>query len=112
MSGIHSEMKDQGFEVLMAAINPGADPLFFSRLYNVTFPVGVYDGHQATEYMQVKPGATPYVPMLSFLNRRGMIRAQFLGNAPLFNNQEAGVRALVKQLLAERPAGAPPPKKR
>jgi hypothetical protein len=74
--------------------------------------VGRYDGQKAVEYMQVKPGMTPYVPLTTFIDRRGMIRAQFLGNDPFFTKQAENIRSLARQLLAEKPPSRPVQKKK
>lgn len=62
--------------------------------------------------MQVQPGQTPYVPLTTFIDRRGMIRAQFIGNDPFFTKQAENIRTLARQLLAEKAPARPGGKKK
>jgi hypothetical protein len=42
-----------------------------------------------------------YVPILVFIDRKGMIRYQYTGDDPFFQNQEKNVRETIEQLLKE-----------
>jgi hypothetical protein len=46
-----------------------------------------------------------YVPVLVFIDRKGMIRHQYLGDDPFQQNQEKNLRDTIEALLKE-PAGS------
>jgi hypothetical protein len=53
------------------------------------------------------------VPQLVFIDRKGVIRAQYAGNDPFFKDEERNVRAQIEGLLKEgaAPAGSRKPAK-
>jgi len=52
------------------------------------------------------------VPQLVFIDRTGVIRAQYSGVDPFFSNEEANMRAEVEKLLSEPVAKAAAGKKK
>ena len=42
-----------------------------------------------------------FVPIMVFIDRKGMIRYQYLGDDPFFTNQEKNVRDTIEELLKE-----------
>lgn len=110
MSGIENELGSKGFAVLEAAVNDNADIPGFIRTYKPPFPVGTAGGREALEYMQWPPTQRPLVPLMAFIDRNGMIRAQFTGvDTNFFDDQmDKHIREEVDKLLKE---GAPAPGK-
>jgi hypothetical protein len=57
-----------------------------------------------------------YVPTMVFIDRKGMIRHQYLGTDPFFQNPEKSIRDTVESLVKEpaeaKKAGAPAAKKK
>lgn len=99
-------MKDlgpQGFSVVEAAVNDNADVPGFIRTYNPPFPVGTTGGLGALEYMQWPAGQRPLVPLMAFVDRAGMIRAQYSGLDSTFFNEDMDkhIREEVEKLLKE-----------
>ena len=103
MSGIAKDLKPKGFEVLEAAVNEDGNVPEFIRTFNPPFPVGKAGGVQALEYLQWPPNERPLVPFMIFIDRTGMIRAQFTGVDSKFfdDGQEKNIRAQVEKLLNE-----------
>jgi len=60
-------------------VNDDADVPDFLRKFNPPFPVGTAGGLAALEYLQWPQGQRPLVPLMAFIDRQGMIRAQFSG---------------------------------
>lgn len=87
--------------------NPNV-PEFIQR-YQVPFPVGVGDDQKARDFMQFTMVAPAFVPWLVFIDRQGIIRAQFTGNDPFFNGGVPAVKSEVDKLLLEK---APPAAKK
>ncbi len=105
MSGLEPELKSKGFEVVEAAVNANADIPGFIAQFKPPFPVGTADGVAALQYLEWPPDKRPLVPFLAFIDRRGMIRAQYSGvDADFFNDQtqEQHIRDEAEKLLKER----------
>lgn len=109
MGAFYRQYKAKGFEALFAAVNDNANVPAFAQQYHVPFPIGTAPDGKAREYMQhtlVKPA---YVPWLVFIDKKGVIRAQFTGVDAIFNQGIAGLQRVVDPLLAEKVAA---PKKK
>jgi hypothetical protein len=106
LSGIVKDLGPKGFAVIEAAVNDNADVPGFIRTYNPPFPVGTAGGLGALEYMQWPPSQRPLVPLMAFIDRAGMIRAQYSGVDTNFfdDDMDKHIREQVEKLLAE---GAP-----
>lgn len=83
--------------------NPGAAPLVpdFIRTYGVNFPMGFATPESVREYMQLPPTKPGYVPQLIFIDRKRVIRAEYIGNDDFLKDQDTNIRALVETLLKE-----------
>lgn len=107
LAKIKNELGPKGFEVIGYAINPDANVGEFNRLYATNFPVGRGDRDKAYQFLQISVMQQFYFPQLVFVDKAGMIRAQYGGNdAFVSTNEEANVRALVQKLLGEGGTGA------
>jgi hypothetical protein len=53
------------------------------------------------EYMQLPPSKPGYVPQLLFIDRKRVIRAEYVGNDDFLKDQDTNIRALVETLLKE-----------
>ena len=112
LSKLHAELGPKGFQPLGVAINPEADINDFVRRYQVNFPVGKGTREAAYGYLQHSIMAPSfYVPQVVFIDRQGVIRAQYGGSDTfLAANEEGNIRGLVEKLLAEGGAAAKPKK--
>lgn len=104
LSGVQSEYAAKGLKVVEAAINDLQSVPGFVRNFNPPFPVGYADHNTAVQYLQLSPMVRSFVPFLLFIDRKGMIRAQYTGSDPYFQNEEKNARAEVEKLLAPEPA--------
>jgi hypothetical protein len=87
--------------MLLASLDPKQPGQAFGARYQLPFPVGNVDYQKARDFMQFSVMTNAYVPWVVFIDRKGMIRAQFTGNEPFFNNVEGGVKEWGDKLLAE-----------
>jgi peroxiredoxin len=110
LSKLKNEFGAKGFQPLGVAINPEADINDFVRRFEVNFPVGKGSREAAYGYLQHSIMAPSfYVPQMVFIDRQGVIRAQYGGGDPfLAANEEANIRGLVQKLLAEGDVPAKP----
>jgi len=106
---MQAEYGPRGLQVLEAAIDQGAEPLVpgFIQHFTPRFPVGFVSYDASAEYLQHNPMLIMHVPALVFIDRQGVIRAEYEGDDKFFSEevQEKNLREQIEKLL--RPAGAP-----
>jgi peroxiredoxin len=109
LSKQQNELGRRGLQVVACAVERGASQNVpgFIRTFNPSFPVGYQeDGAGVMAYLQHPEGQTPYMPMLVFIDRRGVIRAQYTGRDPFIVDeakQEQNLRAEIETLLKSVP---------
>jgi peroxiredoxin len=103
LSKLNSELGPKGFQPLGVAINPDGDINDFVKKFGVNFPVGKGSRDSAYAFLQHSIMAPSfYVPQMVFIDRKGVIRAQYGGADPfLASNEEANIRSMVEKLLTE-----------
>jgi peroxiredoxin len=103
-----NEFGPRGFQVLASAIEDQgrADVPGFVRQFNPPFPVGYNQQRAALDFMQHPPMIGPVMPLLVFIDRDGVIRAQYEGHEPFLaaDQVEKNLRAKILELLNQ---GAP-----
>ncbi len=103
-----NEFGPRGFQVLASAIEDQgrADVPGFVRQFNPPFPVGYNQQRAALDFMQHPPMVGPVMPLLVFIDRDGVIRAQYEGHEPFLaaDQVEKNLRAKILELLNQ---GAP-----
>lgn len=105
LSGLQKEFGPRGFQALAGAMSmqPDTDIPQFIQNFSPAFPVGAVDYRTAAMYMGYGT-ERHYAPYLTFIDRKGMIRAQYDGHDD-FNEMSAqakNIRAMVVKLLAEK----------
>jgi peroxiredoxin len=111
LEGIYKDYGQKGFEVLEAALNSNPDIPSFVSQFKVPFPVGTAGVISAVDYIQWPKDKRPLVPFVVFIDRKGMIRAQYTGvDESYFDaQQEQHMRDDVDKLMNEgAPAKAKP----
>lgn len=90
----------RGLQVLASAINPDAPSLLslFIKGFSPPFPVGYSTAQSAATFIQ-PTGEKPEMPLMAFIDRSGMIRAQTEGEEPFFHNLEPNLRKQIEALL-------------
>ena len=76
----------------------------FVRQFQPDFPVGYNDRDTVFAYLQISMLNAGYVPKMVFIDRQGIIRAQYDGADPFFQNEGPNIRAELDKLLKEEPA--------
>jgi len=100
-----NEYGPRGLQVLASAVESGAQLAVpsFIKTFNPPFPVGYNDdqGTAAMSFMQHPVMKIPLMPMLAFIDRQGVIRAQYEGDdANFFGDQhEQNLRKEIEALL-------------
>ena len=103
LSGLQREYGPRGLQVLAAAFNEMAHMLVpdFIKQFEPAFPVGYSNRHEVQAYLDHSEQLQLFVPALVFIDGKGMIRHQYTGDDPFFQNQEKNVRETIEQLLKE-----------
>lgn len=92
----------KGFQALGVAINPNPEVPKFIQDFGVNYPVGTGPREAVYSFLQhslMSPNLM--MPQLVFIDRSGMIRAQYSGTSDFFKAEEKNVRAMIEKLLAE-----------
>ena len=108
MSEVQKEYGSRGFQALGSAFNEMASQLLpaFLTQFHPNFPVGYSARATVLEFLQAPPNAPLSVPILVFIDKKGIIRSQHMGSEdPLFKDQEKSIRAEVEALLKEPALG-------
>ena len=111
-----NEFGARGFQALASAIEEKARadvPGFVSR-FNPPFPVGYNLQRAALDFMQHPPMVGPVMPLLAFIDREGVIRAQYEGYEPFLaaDQVEKNLRAKILDLLNQGTPRKPLPNKK
>ncbi|MFB3778869.1 MAG: TlpA disulfide reductase family protein [Bryobacteraceae bacterium] len=111
MEGLQKQYGPKGFQTLAVAFNPMAMMLApeFAKTAGATFPVGYDERDPVFSYLQRSPTLRTYVPIMVFIDRKGIVRGQFLGDDQFFTNRDNNIRSMLDKLTAEP---ATPPKKK
>jgi peroxiredoxin len=105
------EFGPRGLQVLATAIDlPTAVPGFVKQ-FNPPFPVGFNTNDEAVGYLQHVPMMILHMPAIVFIDKDGVIRAQYEGDDPFMSEgvQEKNLRDKIEELMK---IGAPAGKKR
>ena len=82
----------------------------FIARYSPNFPVGEGELIKFQAFGQWSPMVRTFVPFLFFIDKKGVIRAQYMGSdTGFFGSEAANIRQMLDKLVAESaPASAAP----
>ena len=110
LSKMQKEYGPRGLQVLASATEDMAATALpgFLRQFDPPFPVGINTTAEFTAYIQHPAMLQLYMPALVFIDKDGIIQAQYEGRDPILEetNVEKGIRAKVEEML-KTPAAAP-----
>ncbi|MEZ5402824.1 MAG: TlpA disulfide reductase family protein [Bryobacteraceae bacterium] len=111
---MQSEYGDKGFQALGVATNEMAHMLVpdYKKNYGVHFPVAWCTREESHAFLQHPAMLIMYVPQLVFIDRKGVIRAQFAGNDKFFTDEERNMRHQIETMLAEKSGSSAAPGKK
>jgi thiol-disulfide isomerase/thioredoxin len=104
LEGLYPQLAPKGVAVVEAALNENPDVPAFVSQFKVPWPVGTAGVLAALDYLQWPRDKRPLVPFLVFIDRQGVIRAQYTGVDEAFfadAQQEQHIRDEVDKLLNE-----------
>jgi peroxiredoxin len=106
---MYQEYGSKGFQPIGAAINENARALVPEFIYKLglKYPVGVTPHDMAYEFLgynQNDPNAGPLLmPQLVFIDRKGMVRVVYAGDADFFKNEEFNMKNQIELMLKGTP---------
>lgn len=108
---LYQEYGPRGFQPIGVAFNDMAMMLVpdYVKDNRLTFPVGVGTRQSVLDFLQHSPILRLLVPQLVFVDRKGVIRAQYAADDPFFSDKEKNMRLQIESLLSE--GGVPAPKR-
>jgi peroxiredoxin len=110
LSKIQTEYAARGVQVLGATFDQGAAGRVqqFNKSLGLNFPCGYSDQGAVLEFLQHPIDEPYFVPILVFIDKRGTIRSQYIGDETFLSNQEVNIRAEIEKLLkvGAAPSGA------
>lgn len=101
---IQKDYAPRGFQALGSAFNDSAQQLLpdFLARFRPNYPVGYTSRDSVVEYLQIPANTPMYVPILVFIDRKGMIRQQHLGNNDKFlEDLNGNARGVIESLVKE-----------
>jgi thiol-disulfide isomerase/thioredoxin len=111
LTAVEKELGSKGFRVLAAAINEDANVPQFMQEFKPSFPVGVSTREVAGQSMKFSPGDRAFMPFLLFIDRKGIVRAQYTGaDEAFFNDGQKNIREEAEKLLGASAAAGKSPR--
>lgn len=100
---LQKDFGPQGFQMVAAAVNLTAkdDVGPFMERYKVGFPMGYLDKAGTMRVADVPGDKRPYVPIVIFIDRAGVVRFQYFGNDAVMKDEEKSLRAIVDGMVKQ-----------
>jgi peroxiredoxin len=110
LTKFQSEYAAKGVQVLGAVFDQGAASraLQFEKQFGLNFPIGSSEQGPVLEFLGVPPNEPYFVPALVFIDKRGMIRGEYIGDEKFLGNQDVNIRAEIEKMLKTAPVAAAP----
>jgi len=103
LNQVAKDYASRGVQVLECAFNDDAVQSLpeFLKQFNPPFPVGYATRPSVMSYLQynILDSRPVYVPHMLFIDRTGMIRGDYPGEAPFFQDPDTNVRKELDRLL-------------
>lgn len=84
----------------------------FVHQFSPPFPVGMANQMDALQFMEISPMIRTFVPYIAFIDRKGVIRAQFTGGDLTDATLDTVLRENAEKLVNEPSSEAKPKSKR
>jgi peroxiredoxin len=117
LTKLQSEYASKGVQVLGAVFDQGASGRVqqFNKSLGLNFPVGYSEQGPVLEFLHLPPNDPYFVPILVFIDKRGTVRSQYIGDEAFLANQEYNIRAEIDKVIklgavASPARAAAPPK--
>jgi peroxiredoxin len=101
LTQVQTEYAAKGVQILGAVFDKDAVSRVqqFNKQLGLNFPVGYSEQGPVLEFLKLPPNDPYFVPILVFIDRRGTVRSQYVGDEPFLAHQEVNIRAEIDKLL-------------
>ncbi len=101
LGGLQKDYGPRGVQVLALVFDNGAKAGLapFRDRFVKGFPIGYSDEATVLKWLQQPPEDGYFVPIVAFINRRGAIESQHMGDDNLFQDPETNIRHKLDQML-------------
>jgi peroxiredoxin len=101
LTKVQEEYKAKGVQVLGAVFDDGAASraVEFHQKFGPNFPIGYSEKRAVLEFLGLPPDDPYFVPILVFIDKRGMIRSQYIGDETFLGQQEKNIRLELDKML-------------
>jgi peroxiredoxin len=112
LAKVQTEYAARGVQVLGATFDQGAAGRVqqFNKSLGLNFPCGYSESGPVLEFLQHPIDEPYFVPILVFVDRRGTIRSQYIGDETFLSHQEVNIRAEIDKMLKTGAAPSTAPK--
>ena len=112
LSTVQTEYKAKGVQILGAVFDQAAVKNLpeFQKKLGLNFPVGYSEQGPVLEFLQVPPTDPYFVPILVFVDKRGNVRSQYIGDESFLQRQELNIRVEIDKMLGVGPGASAPAK--
>ncbi|HVW84739.1 MAG TPA: TlpA disulfide reductase family protein [Bryobacteraceae bacterium] len=105
LNRIQKEYASRNVQVIASAIEPMSSLNIpdFQKKFSPAFPVGYNEQSYAAKFLGLPPNDPMMMPQLAFIDRNGVIRTQFSGDAPAMSKdiQEKSLRDALEKTIKE-----------
>lgn len=104
MQGIQKEYAHKGVQFMAGCFDEAAanGVANFNQLYvKDAFPIGWDDRTSVFEFLHLSMMQQVFVPIITFIDRKGMLRSQYIGDEAYLKDPNKSIRASLDELLKE-----------
>jgi cytochrome oxidase Cu insertion factor (SCO1/SenC/PrrC family) len=104
MQGIQKEYAPKGVQFLAGCFDENAAngvPSFNEQFVKNAFPVGWDERNSVFEFLHISMMTQVFVPIITFVDRKGMLRQQYIGDEKYLKDPNKSIRASLDELLKE-----------
>jgi peroxiredoxin len=108
LAKVQTEYTGKGVQVLGAVFDQGASSRVrqFNKEFGVNFPCGYSNQDSVLQFLDLSPTEPYFVPILVFIDKRGTIRSQYIGDETFLSKQELNIRVEIDKMLGVGPFAA------
>lgn len=101
LGGLQKDYGPKGVQVLALVFDNGAKAGLagFRDKFVKGFPIGYSDEATVLKWLQQPPEDGYFVPIVAFINRRGVIESQHMGDDNLFQDPEMNIRKKLERMI-------------
>ena len=110
LSDIQRDYKAMGVRVISLTFRPEDDAAALKKFadeYKTNYTLGMIDGKVMAAFGQLTPEMRPTVPMVFFIDRDGLVQAQYFGTDPMMEEMHQAENLRAKLLFYMQQAPAP-----